>query len=553
MSIKNNITTCGTSITNISPQSHKKVIRICDKCGDEKELVYKDCVKQSLKLTKYNLPYQHLCRRCSQSVISNPMKGKNHSLATRKKCSESQRTRFVGYTNKRYLLDRYGSKNPCWKKGIRTNSSGYIVKRYLGKQILLHREKYENYYNVKLNRKDHVHHIDGNTLNNNINNLVACTSSDHKKAHWSLENAAFKLFAAGVILFDAHKKLYYVNPKYTECLIPISLGFNDVSIQQEKNVVKSRLDIDISSEIINGISRPTPFIGANMSTVCNAEFCIQLYKVGAIGVLHRAADKVLLEQETKKISAACPIIAVSVGVGDDQFDLAKSLILAGANIIFIDIAHGYCDTVVEMAREIKKISRSIKVVCGNTTNPSILFDLHRCCDAVKVGIGQGLACDTKNTAGCTEKMFSTVLKFKELSRDLGIPIISDGGIRIPADCVKAIGAGASSVMMGSVFAMCPESAAEIVMTKDGSRKLYAGMASRYVQTIWKNGLKQGTCPEGNVVYLPVGESLEKLIERYSGALKSGITYTGAHNIKSFQDRVQFVRVDLAENARERTG
>lgn len=151
------------------------------------------------------------------------------------------------------------------------------------------------------------------------------------------------------------------------------------------------------------------------------------------------------------------------------------------------------------------------------------------------------ACETKDTAGCTEKQFSAVYKFKNFLH-LGIPIISDGGTRKPADFTKAIAAGAASVMCGSIFASCPESAAEIIIHDEKEKKIYAGMASRYVQNKWKGGLKSGTCPEGTIRYLDIGESVEKLIERYIGALKSGITYAGCRNIKELHEFAEFIKI-----------
>ena len=97
-------------------------------------------------------------------------------------------------------------------------------------------------------------------------------------------------------------------------------------------------------------------------------------------------------------------------------------------------------------------------------------------------------------------------------------------------------------MAGKIFAACPESAAEVLEIDGKLKKVYAGMASRYVQNRWKGKLKDGTCPEGGIRYLDIGESAKKLIERYSGALKSGITYAGSINIDDFQDNVEFIRI-----------
>jgi len=322
----------------------------------------------------------------------------------------------------------------------------------------------------------------------------------------------------------------------------ISLGFENIAIQQQKNKCLSRLDVDIESEIVRGIKRPIPLIAANMSTVCNAEFCCLLYQFGALGILHRADTRENLIQQTRKIADQCEVIAVSVGIGEDQFDLAVDLIRAGANIIVIDIAHGYCDAVINLCKRIKAWSNKTKVIVGNTVNENMLYEVNDCADAIKVGIGQGSVCETAFTAGCTEKQWSSVYKMKAISKELGLPVISDGGIKQPADFVKAIGAGANSCMAGGIFCACPESAGEIVIVDGNRKKIYAGMASRFVQDMWKGGLKDGTCPEGTIKYLDIGESVESLLQRYVGALRSGITYAGGTDIVSFQKVVEFIRL-----------
>lgn len=321
-----------------------------------------------------------------------------------------------------------------------------------------------------------------------------------------------------------------------------SFGFESISIKQKKNLCLSRLDADTSSEIIRGITVAVPLIAANMSTVINADFYIKIYRAGAFGFLHRALEEKAYISEVKKVSQTCEWVPVSIGVGSDQLELAKTLIKNGANVIVIDIAHGYSDTVINLGKKLKSLYPHVKMVVGNTVNPDMMFEVEDFADAVKVGIANGYACDTKSTAGCIEKQFSAVLKFKELSRKMGLPIISDGGLREPADLVKSIAAGASSGMAGSIFAACPESAGEIININGVNKKLYAGMASEYVQNKWKGGLKAGTCAEGGIRYLDLGKSLEHMLETWQGALRSGITYGGGKNIKTLQECVEFIRI-----------
>ena len=341
----------------------------------------------------------------------------------------------------------------------------------------------------------------------------------------------------GVLVKSANGD-FYVPEQYK---MPISLGFNDVAILQAKNKCTSRLDVNISSEIIRGITKEVPLISSNMSTVTDASFALQMDKLGALGVVHRAFlhTETYLKQVSMLSLRGCSTVAASVGVGKDDYELAKNLIRRGADVLVIDIAHGYSETVKKMAKDIKLFSPETKVVVGNTNNVDMLEEFNDCCDAIKVGIANGLACETKNSAGCNEGQYTSILKFKHRAKELGMPIIGDGGIREPADFVKAMAAGSSSVMAGSIFARCPSSAAEI--SSEG-KKVYAGMASRYCQDKWKKGLKEGTCPEGKIVLLDIGESVSKLIERYSGALRSGITYSGTSNIEEFHREVKMVRV-----------
>lgn len=351
------------------------------------------------------------------------------------------------------------------------------------------------------------------------------------------------LLAQGIVLGDPLTG-YRINP-YLD--MPKSLAFSDVALKQGKNQCKSRLDAEIATEVARGLELNIPLIAANMSAVTNAHMCVALHAAGALGVLHRAwqVEEDYLA-EVRKIRDRCHLVAASVGAGPDQVVLADKLLQNGANIIVIDIAQGYSDAVIETGRAIKKLphGRGCWLIVGNTINPEMMYEVDSFADAVKVGIAQGSVCLTKHTAGCSEKQFTAIQAFKDISRKLGLPIISDGSIQEPGDFTKAIAAGANSVMAGGIFARCPESAADEVEVEVGGeiKKLYFGMASREAQRRWRGGVKPGTCPEGKTILLEMGEPVAALLERYSGALRSGITYAGATDIRSFQDMAKFVRV-----------
>lgn len=315
--------------------------------------------------------------------------------------------------------------------------------------------------------------------------------------------------------------------------------FNEVAIVQKKNICKSRSDVKIESEIARGITIPIPLIAANMASITNAKFCSQLYQLGALGILHRALGEEEYLKEIKILANNCPVVAASVGIND--YHLLSKLIQAGTNLIVVDIAHAYCDATIDLCKYIRHFYPHVKIIAGNTININMLDEIEGWADGLKIGCGNGSCCETATTAGCYEPQFSAVLKFRERANKLGMPIISDGSIKRPADFVKAIGAGASAVMAGQIFARCPESAAPVVDIDGVRKKIYSGMSSRDIQEKWR-GKVHNDCPEGKTIFLDMGESVEKLLKRYAGALRSGISYGGCNNIVDFKENCEFILI-----------
>lgn len=491
-------TISGKDVSELSTQSKELVVRTCDNC-EKKDIVALRNITVSRWKRKSTIDY---CRDCGR---------------------------------------KYGQQTRVNKRAY--ESHGYIYRQDGEKRIFEHVEVMEKMIGRKLLEHEVIHHDDGIKSNNLPTNLTLMyNQKEHMRVHNELEQCAFELFKRGVIKFNKQYKNYYIDYSTLYNTMEVSLGFENIAIQQQKNICNSRLDTNIESEIIKGVFRPVPLIASNMSTVINADFYKKLYKLGAFGVLHRADTKDNILSSIRDVAKECEWVAASIGIEDDQYEFAQEMIKNGCNIIVIDVAHGFSDKIINLAKKIKIHNPDVKVVVGNTTTIDLLLETYEFVDGIKVGIANGMACETKNTAGCNEKQFSSVLKFKELSKRFGIPIISDGGIREPADFTKAIAAGANSVMAGSIFAACPESAAELIQYNDKPKKVYAGMASEYVQNAWKGGLKPGTIAEGGIRYLDPGEPVEMIITKYSGALRSGITYGGAKDIKSFQENVKFIRI-----------
>ena len=458
--IKNNITFDGQNINELTFGSGKRVMRICDICGNEHSTTWNKIIR-SRRMHNTEKDY---CPKCASKLYNSGCNNKAKTTKVRAKMSSaiSGKSRTIKENGKFREINR------------KSYNDGRYICVYVPeetKYVPEHRVILAKHLNKHHSELQQVHHIDGNKRNNDISNLIELDKSEHTQIHKQLEKLAFDLFKSQKIMFDKTNKNYYLSALLELSVLERSLGFEDIAIKQKKNICDSRSDVNISSEIIRGIIRPIPLIASNMSTVIDVDFYKILFKLGAFGIMHRADTQENLIKYTEFIAKECELVAISIGIERDQFDFAKKLIHAGCNILTIDVAHGYSDKILDLGKKIKKYNPNVKIILGNTTHVDLLHECYDFADAIKVGIAQGLACETKNTAGCTEKQFSAVLKFKNISKSYGVPIISDGGIREPADFTKAIAAGANSVMAGSIFASCPESAAELFFYKGEKQKL----------------------------------------------------------------------------------
>ena len=244
-------------------------------------------------------------------------------------------------------------------------------------------------------------------------------------------------------------------------------------------------------------------------------------------------------------------VAAATGVGDDGHARAAALIEAGVDVVVVDTAHGHSAGVLLAVERIKRISNAVQVIAGNVATPEGAAALIAAgADAVKIGIGPGSICTTRVVAGVGVPQFSAVLETAALCREHGVPSIADGGVRTSGDIVKAIGAGADCVMIGSLLAGTDEAPGEVFLYQGRSYKSYRGMGSigamargsadRYFQQDIKDELKlvpEGI--EGRVGYKgPVSAVLHQLV----GGLRAGMGYTGAANIEELQTSARFRRI-----------
>ena len=243
--------------------------------------------------------------------------------------------------------------------------------------------------------------------------------------------------------------------------------------------------------------------------------------------------------------------AAATGVGADGIQRALILIAAEVDIIVVDTAHGHSDGVLRAVEAIKANSNAVQVIAGNVATPEGALALIRAgADAVKIGIGPGSICTTRVVAGVGVPQFSAVLETAAACHSQGVPAIADGGMRTSGDIVKAIAAGADSVMVGSLLAGTDEAPGEVFLYQGRSYKSYRGMGSlgamargsadRYFQQDIKDQLKlvpEGI--EGRVGYKgPVGNVVHQLV----GGLRAGMGYTGSADLAALQTNTRFRRI-----------
>lgn len=239
-------------------------------------------------------------------------------------------------------------------------------------------------------------------------------------------------------------------------------------------------------------------------------------------------------------------VAAAVGVNKDVEERTNTLLLAGADAIVIDSAHGQSQGVIQTAKIIRKKFPNSQLIIGNVATAEAVQDLLKLdINAIKVGIGPGSICTTRVIAGIGVPQFTAIYNCGQIAKKHNIPIIADGGIRFSGDIVKAIAAGASSVMIGNLFAGTEESPGEEVLLEGRKYKIYRAMGSidamkrgsadRYFQEHTKKFVPEGI--EGRVPYR--GKTSE-VIYQLIGGLKAGMGYCGTKNIKELQTKAKFV-------------
>lgn len=296
-----------------------------------------------------------------------------------------------------------------------------------------------------------------------------------------------------------------------------------------------------------------------------AEVILQAHKVEKLPVVKkdgtllglitfRDISKLKLKPNANKDEYGRLRVAAALGVTADVVERVSALVASNVDAVIIDTAHGHTRGVVEALNKVKSQFPSLDVVVGNiATAEAARYLVDAGADAVKVGIGPGSICTTRVVAGVGVPQLSAVMEVSDAIKGSGIPVIADGGIRYTGDIVKAIAAGASSVMLGSLLAGAKETPGETVIYEGRKYKTYRGMGSveamqsgskdRYFQDV-EDDIKK-LVPEGIVGRVPYKGEASEVIYQFVGGLRAGMGYCGSKDVEALQGKARFVRMTSA--------
>ena len=337
----------------------------------------------------------------------------------------------------------------------------------------------------------------------------------------------------------------------------LGLTYDDVLLLPDaSDVVPS--EVDTTTRLTRNINLRIPLISSAMDTVTESQMAIAMAKAGGIGIIHRnlpIEDQATHVKLVKKVGLA----GAAVGVGDDGFARAQALIEAGVDVVVVDTAHGHHRAVLESIARIKKYSPSTEIIGGNiATRAGAQALINAGADAVKVGVGPGSICTTRVVAGVGVPQITAIMEASKACGKAGIPLIADGGLQYSGDIVKALVAGAETVMLGSLLAGCDESPGELVEIDGRKYKAYRGMGSlsamqsrekksyskdRYMQDDVLSDDK--LVPEGIEGQVAYRGALSLVVLQLVGGLRAGMGYAGAPDIAYLRREGRLIQITSA--------
>ena len=330
-----------------------------------------------------------------------------------------------------------------------------------------------------------------------------------------------------------------------------ALTYDDVLLLPHYSDIRSRSEVDISTDLGNGLKLELPIISSPMDTVSEDLMARATSEEGACSIIHRYNTP---EEQAQLVGHArvhgAENIGFAVGVGRDLLDRTRKCLDAGADFVCVDVAHGHHIMMKEALRSLRDVfGDDLHIMAGNVATLKGIDDLAGWgANSVRCNIGGGSICSTRVQTGHGHPGLQTNIDCSHTDRD--VKIIADGGIRNSGDIVKALAAGADAVMLGSLLSGTKETPGEVYTRQDGTKyKTYRGMASKEAQVEWRGKYSSF---EGVSSTVPYRGKVRNVLADLDRGIRSGLSYSGVRSIQELQRTAEFVRQTPAGLGESRT-
>jgi IMP dehydrogenase len=347
---------------------------------------------------------------------------------------------------------------------------------------------------------------------------------------------------------DIRRRGSYIGVDEMARIIGRGYSYGDVLIVPRYNKVRSRKDVNFRTKVTKNYELDIPLVASNMDTVCESGMAIAIGMLGGLGVIHRFLTIEQQVAEVKKVKEPGLIAAAAVGIKDFEQRI-PALVDAGTNIVVVDVAHGHSKYVGKVLDWVKQTYPKIDVMVGNVaTKDAAEYFMSKGADGIKVGIGPGSVCITRLMAGAGVPQITAIMDAYEATQGR-VPLCADGGVKTPGDVVKAIGAGADTVMLGYVFAGTDEAPGKVFEVDGKKYKEYMGMASHdaTLKRLTMDGKKEDEIisVEGEKTKIECKGPVSEIVKKYLGGLASGMTYVGADELSKLKGKADFIEISPA--------
>jgi IMP dehydrogenase len=330
------------------------------------------------------------------------------------------------------------------------------------------------------------------------------------------------------------------------------LSYGDVLLVPKRSPVDSRDDVDLSTALTPTVGLDTPLVSAAMDTVTEADLAVELGRTGGFGVVHRFLTPEEQAAQVEQVASAGEQVGAAIGINEDYVARGAAVIAAGVDALVVDVAHGHLERTLTAVEALAEEFPDTDLVAGNVATPAGVEDLAAAgADCVKVGIGPGSHCTTRKVAGAGVPQLTAVDDCAAVAEDLDVTLCADGGIRTSGDAVKALMAGADTVMLGSLFAGTAEAPGTVVEVEGTTYKRSRGMATTAAARDREDKQDDVSAAEGVEALTPYKGPVADLAEEFCAGIRSGLSYCGGHTVPEARRKAEFVRV--AASAKEREG